>query len=73
MNLAMQMSVLPTNKLIVMNALAILTFHFGGSVIPPEVMDAYGFFISLGLGLIGAWFTPDSPNIPMGDDNASQG
>ena len=64
---AKQQTAIPTNKLITMNLVTILTFHFGDLVIPLEVMEAYGFFISLGLGLGASWFMPDTPNVPYAE------
>jgi len=64
MTLANQPDPLPTNKVVVMAAITILTYHFGGALIPPEVMEAYGVLISVALAILTAWATPDRPNVP---------
>lgn len=64
MTLANQPSALPSNKMVAMAALTVLTYHFGGDIIPPEVMEAYGVIISVGMAVVTAWFVPDRPNIP---------
>lgn len=66
MTLAKQPDSLPTNKVVVMAAITVLAYHFGGDLIPPEVMDAYGVLISVALATAGAWLTPDRLNVPKG-------
>lgn len=64
MQVADQVSTMPTNKMVVMALITVLAYHFGGDIIPPEVMEAYGVLISVALAGIGAWLVPDRANIP---------
>lgn len=66
MTLANQPDPLPSNKVIAFAAVTILYHHFSGAAVPPEVAEAYGVFIQIGLGLAAAWFVPDRMNIPRG-------
>lgn len=64
MKLADQDTALPSNKVIAMSAVTI-AFHYGsGNVLPPEILEAWGVLIQVGLALGAAWFTPDRPNVP---------
>jgi hypothetical protein len=64
MTLANQPDSLPSNKVVVMAALTVLTYHFGGGLIPYEVMEAYGVLISVALALVAAYIIPDRANVP---------
>lgn len=64
MTLANQPDPLPSNKMVIMALLTVLTYHFGGGFIPPEVMEAYGVLISVALALVAAYVTPDRANTP---------
>lgn len=64
MKLAKQPDALPSNKVVILAAITILTYHFGGSIMPPEIMEAYGVLISVALATLAAWLTPDRANVP---------
>lgn len=64
MTLANQPSPMPSNKVIAFAAVSLLTYHFQGSVLPPEVVEAYGVFIQVGLALVTAYMVPDRANVP---------
>ena len=64
MTLANQPDPLPSNKMVVMAALTVAAYHFGGTFIPPEIMEAYGVLISVALALLTAYVTPDRANTP---------
>ena len=64
MTLANQPSAMPTNKVVAMASITVLAYHFGGDIIPPQVMEAYGVLISVALAGVGAWLVPDRANVP---------
>lgn len=64
MTLANQPDALPSNKVIAMSAVTI-AFHYGsGLVLPPEVLEAWGVLIQVGLAFAAAYLTPDRLNKP---------
>lgn len=64
MTLANQQSAMPSNKMIAMAVVTVAFHHSAGLVVPPEVLDAYGVLMQVGLALGAAWFVPDRANVP---------
>lgn len=75
METARQTTILPTNKLLVMSIMVVISYHLGGMALPPEIVEAYGVIISTIIGVGTAWFVPDAPNVPTskGDFDAEEG
>lgn len=64
MTLANQPDPMPTNKVVALAAITVLTYHFGGAIVPSEIMEAYGVLISVAIAALGTWFVPDRANVP---------